>query len=217
MVTTLLPFGQLPGHGSLRQLWFMKSSRLLLVLGLSLVAGVSSVRANEVFKFDSSHSTIAFKVRSFLGSAKGRFAKFTGTIEVDRDHPEKSSVVATIQAASIDTANAKRDEHLRTADFFNVQQYPEITFKSRRVKQTGANTGEIAGDFSMHGVTRVITLSVQLLGPAESAARNPTTRWRVTTPPLKRSDFGIGKGATGASMIGDDVTVNIEIEAARAQ
>ena len=196
----------------------MKSARLLLALGLSLAVGGSSVCANEVFKFDPAHSTIAFKIRQILASTKGKFTKFSGTIEVDGDHPEKSSVVATIQAASIDTANAKRDEHLRTADFFNVQQYPEITFKSRRVKQTGANTGEINGDFTMHGVTRAITLNVQLLGdPGSSAAKNPTTRWRVTTAPLKRSDFGIGKGAGGAWTIGDEVAVEIEIEAARAK
>ncbi len=150
---------------------------------------------DEIFKFDQAHSTIAFKVRHMLGSAKGKFTKFSGTIEVDREHPEKSSVVATIQAASIDTANAKRDEHLRTADFFNVRQFPEITFKSRRVKQTGPNAGEIAGDLTMHGVTRPITLNVQLLGDSQSAAKNATTRWRVTTAPLKRSDFGIGKGS----------------------
>lgn len=195
----------------------MKTSRLLLALGLCLVVGGSSARANEIFKFDQAHSTIAFKVRHLLGSAKGKFTKFSGTIEVDREHPEKSSVVATIQAASIDTANAKRDEHLRTADFFNVRQYPEITFKSRRVKQTGANAGEIAGDLTMHGVTRPITLNVQLLGDSEAAAKNPTTRWRVTTAPLKRSEFGIGTGAGGAWTIGDEVAVEIGIEAARAQ
>jgi polyisoprenoid-binding protein YceI len=195
----------------------MKSSRLLLALGLFLVAGVSSVHGNETFKFDQAHSTIAFSVRHMLGSAKGRFTKFTGTIEVDREHPEKSSVVATIQAASIDTANPKRDEHLRTADFFNVAKFPEITFKSRRVKQTGAKTGEITGDFTMHGVTRALTLNIQLVGDPESAAKNPTTRWRVTTAPLKRSEFGIGKDATGAGLIGDDVTVNIEIEAVLAR
>ena len=195
----------------------MKSARLLLAIGLSLVVGGSSVRANEIFKFDSTHSTIGFKVRHLLGTAKGKFTKFSGTIEVDREHPEKSSVIATIKAASIDTANAKRDEHLRTADFFNVRQYPEITFKSRSVKQTGPNAGEIAGDLTMHGVTRAITLNVQLLGDAESAAKNPTTRWRVTTAPLKRSDFGIGTGAGGEWMIGNDVAVEIEIEAARAK
>jgi polyisoprenoid-binding protein YceI len=196
----------------------MKSSRPLLVFVLSLVVGLSSVRANEIFKFDQAHSTIAFKVRHMLGSAKGKFTKFNGTIEVDREHPEKSSVVATIQAASIDTAIAKRDEHLRSADFFNVQQYPEITFKSRRVKQTGQATGEVSGDLTMHGVTRAITLNVQLLSDPASSAKNPTTRWRVTTAPLKRSDFKLGwsKGVEVVAMIGDEVAVNIEIEAARS-
>jgi polyisoprenoid-binding protein YceI len=195
----------------------MKFTRLLLALGLSLVAGVSSIRANEIFKFDSAHSTIAFKVRHMLGTAKGTFTKFSGTIEVDSDHPEKSSVVATIQAASVDTSIAKRDEHLRSADFFNVQQYPEITFKSRRVKRTGANTGEIVGDFSMHGVTRAITLNVQLLGDPESAGKGQTTRWRVTTAPLSRSEFKLGwsKGVETISMIGDEVAIDIQIEAAR--
>lgn len=195
----------------------MKFSRLIFAVGLGLVVGGSAAEANEIFKFDQAHSTIAFKVRHMLGSAKGKFTKFSGTIEVDREHPEKSSVVATIQAASIDTANAKRDEHLRTADFFNVRQFPEITFKSRRVKQTGPNAGEITGDLTMHGVTRPITLNVQLPGDSESAAKNSTTRWRVSTAPLKRSDFGIGKGASGEWMIGNDVAVEIEIEAARAR
>ena len=197
----------------------MKSSRPLLALGLCLVVGGSSARANEIFKFDPAHSTIAFKVRQFLGSAKGKFTKFGGTIDVDREHPEKSSVVATIQAASIDTAIAKRDEHLRSADFFNVQVYPEITFKSRQVKQTGPASGEVSGDLTMHGVTRAITLNVQLLGDPESAARNPTTRWRVTTAPLKRSEFKLGwsKGVETVSMIGNDVAIDIQIEAARAK
>jgi polyisoprenoid-binding protein YceI len=197
----------------------MKSTRLWLALGFFLAAAVSPVGANEIFKFDPAHSTITFQVGHLLGTAKGKFTKFTGTIEVDREHPEKSSVTATIQAASIDTANAKRDEHLRSADFFNVQQYPEITFKSRRVKQTGANTGEITGDFTMHGVTRAITLNVQLQGDPGSAATGQTTRWRVTTAPLKRSEFKLGwsKGVETVSMIGDEVAVDIQIEATRAR
>jgi polyisoprenoid-binding protein YceI len=183
------------------------------------VVGGSSVRANEIFKFDPSHSTIEFKVRHMLGTAKGKFTKFSGTIDVDREHPEKSSVIATIQAASIDTAIAKRDEHLRGADFFNVGKYPEITFKSRRVKQTGPATGEIAGDFTMHGVTRTITLRVQLVGSPESATKDRTTRWRITTAPIKRSEFGLSwsKSIEAVSMISDDVAVTIEIEATRAK
>ncbi len=195
----------------------MKLSRLFLAVGLCLSVVSSPAKGNEIFKFDQSHSTIGFKVKHMLGNAKGKFTKFSGTIEIDREHPEKSSVVATIQATSIDTANAKRDEHLRTPDFFNIAKFSEITFKSRRVRQTGANTGEITGDFIMHGVTRPITLNIQLLGDPGSVAKEQTTRWRVTTAPLKRSDFGVGKGTSGEAMIGDDVSVDIQIEAARGR
>jgi polyisoprenoid-binding protein YceI len=192
----------------------MKACRLFLAAALFLVVAVSLVHANEVFRFDPSHSTIAFKVRHMLGTAKGKFTKFTGTIGVDREHPEKSSVTATIQAASIDTAIAKRDEHLRGDDFFNVRKYPEITFKSQRVKQTGPNTGDIIGELVMHGVTRTITLHAQLLGAAE----NQTTRWRITTAPIKRSEFGLAwsKSVEAVSMIGDDIAVDIQIEATRS-
>jgi polyisoprenoid-binding protein YceI len=197
----------------------VKLSRLLLAIGLGLAISSSSAVANEIFKIDPAHSTIAFKVRHLFGTAKGKFTKFNGTIDVDREHPEKSSVTVSIQTASIDTANAKRDEHLRSADFFNVQKFPEITFKSRRVKQTGPTAGEITGDLTMHGVTREITLRVELLGTPESAAKNQTTHWRVTAAPIKRSEFGLSwsKSVEAVSMIGDEVSVDIQIEAARAK
>jgi polyisoprenoid-binding protein YceI len=176
-------------------------------IGLILVAALAicgTAHANDTFKIDPSHSTISFNVRHMLGTAKGKFSKFKGTIVVDRDHPEQSSVTVTIDAASIDTGIEKRDEHLRE-ELFNVAKYPEITFKSRRVKQIGANAGEIAGDLTMRGVTRAIILSVQLEG----------SRWRVTTAPLKRSQFGLAfsKSAETVSMISDEVAVEIEIEA----
>jgi polyisoprenoid-binding protein YceI len=177
---------------------------------LALLWTSASAPANDTFKIDPSHSTIAFKVRHMLGTAKGKFSKFSGTIVVDRDHPEQSSVTVMIEAASIDTGIAKRDEHLR-GELFDVAKYPAITFKSRRVKQTGANTGEIAGDLTMHGVTRAITLNVQLLSNPE------TSRWRVRTAPLKRSQFGLvfSRSAETVSMISDEVAVEIEIEAVR--
>jgi polyisoprenoid-binding protein YceI len=176
---------------------------LFVAVGISVTA-----QANETFKIDPSRSTIAFGVRHMLGTAKGKFSRFKGTIVVDRDHPELSSVAVTIDAASIDTSITKRDEHLR-GELFNVAKYPEITFKSRRVKQTGANAGEIIGDLTMRGVTRPITLSVQLLSTSEPS------RWRVTTAPLKRSQFGLvfSKSAETVSMISDEVAVEIEIEA----
>lgn len=152
-----------------------------------------------------------------LGTAKGSFTKFGGTIDVDPTKPEQSSVTVIIQAASIETAITKRDEHLRSAEFFNVAKFPEISFKSRSVKQTGASVGDISGDLSMHGVTQPITLHVQLVGDSAAATKNQTTRWRVTTTPIRRSAFGLNwsRSVESISMIGDEVTVDIEIEAVR--
>ena len=171
-----------------------------------LAIGLAAVVHAETYKIDPAHSTIAFNVRHMLGSAKGKFSKFSGTIVVDRDHPEQSSVTVKIAASSIDTGIAKRDEHLREG-LFEVAKYPEITFKSKRVKQTGQNKGEIVGDLTMHGVTREITLDVELLPHM--------ARWRVATAPLKRSLFGLvfSKSAETVSMIADDVAVEIEVEA----
>lgn len=184
----------------------MKALRLALIL---TIAHFQAAYASETFKIDPSHSKIAFSVRHLLGSAKGNFSKFSGTMVVDREHPEQSSVNVKIAAASIDTGIVKRDEHLREG-LFNVEKYPDISFKSRRVKQTGANSGQIVGDFTMHGVTREITLNVQLVS-------NSQTRWRVTTAPLRRSEFGLvfSKSAETMSGIADEVIVDIEIEAER--
>src|SRR3954469_25675349 len=140
----------------------MKALHLSVVLAIAVS---STAFAGETFKIDPAHSTIAFKVRHMLGNARGKFTTFSGTIELDRQNPAQSSVTVKIAAASIDTGIAKRDEHLR-GELFNAEKYPEITFTSRRVKQTGATSGEIVGDMTMHGVTREITLNVQMLSNA---------------------------------------------------
>jgi polyisoprenoid-binding protein YceI len=193
-------------------------TRVSLILCIAAFWLCTTARGSETLKIDSAHSTIAFKVRHMLGTAKGHFAKFKGTIEVDRENPAQSTVAVTIDAASIDTGIAKRDEHLRR-ELFRVAKYPEITFRSRRVKQTGAQTGEVAGDLTLRGVTRAIVLQVQLVSDPEAAAKNPS-RWRATTTtPLKRSQFGLvfSKSAETVSMIADDVAVDIEIEAERGR
>ena len=172
-----------------------------------VIALTATARANERFQIDPAHSTIAFHLRHLLGTAKGSFSKFSGTIVVDREHPEQSLVTVKIMSASIDTGIAKRDEHLRT-ELFEVAKYPEMTFTSRRVKQTGPGSGEIVGDLTMHGVTREVTLSVQALS-------NDGRRWKVTTPPIRRSQFGLvfSKSAETVSMIADEVAVDMEIAA----
>jgi len=168
--------------------------------------------ANETYKFDQSHSTIGFSVHQFLGTTQGKFTKFDGKIEIDRGHPENSSVTARIVVRSIDTGIVKRDNHLRSPEFFSIEKYPDIMFKSRSVKQTGPHEGDILGDLTMHGVAKPITLHVKLLTSPSDSKR---TRWAVTTDPLKRRDFNLmfAQAAESMSGISQTVTVNIEIEA----
>ena len=191
--------------------------RTRFVASLILPAALSSAAlANETYKFDQSHSTIGFKIHQFLGTTNGRFTKFSGEIDIDREHPEKSSVSAKIDVRSINTGIQKRDDHLRSADFFNVAKFPEITFKSRSVKQTGPQSGDILGDFTMHGVTRPVTLRVKLPSPLSNEAKQ--TRWLVTAEPLKRREFNLmfSQGAEAVSGISQTVAINIEVEATRA-
>ena len=194
----------------------MKWSLRLFIIGLVVVA-FSATSPGETYKIDNAHSTIAFKVHQFISSVNGKFKQFSGTIDVDREHPERSSVNARIQVKSIDTGIRKRDDHLCGADFFNAEKYPEITFKSRSVKQTGPQSGDIVGDFTMHGVTKPITLHVKLLTPLKGEMDR--SRWEVTTEPLKRRDFGLmfGSAAEAVSGIGQEVAVKIDIEAERAR
>jgi polyisoprenoid-binding protein YceI len=192
--------------------------KLLLISVLCLVVIASPVGA-ETYKFDPARSKIAFQLRHLLGTARGEFHKFTGTIDFDREHPERSTVTAAIQVASIDTKIAKRDQHLRSADFFDAAKFPEITFRSRAVKRTGADSGDITGDLTMHGITRPITLHVKLASPITGDSLPARTRWQVTTDPIHRKDFNlVFSGSTEAiSGIGQDVMPAIEIEAVRAE
>ena len=189
----------------------------IVVTAAVAITGLSSIaRANETYKFDQAHSTIGLSVHQFLGTTHGKFTKFDGKIDIDREHPGNSSVAARIDVRSIDTGIQKRDNHLRSPEFFAVEKYPEITFKSRSVKQTGPQAGDILGDLTMHGVTKPITLHVKLLTSPNEAKQ---TRWSVTTDPLKRHDFNLmfAQAAESMSGIGQTVAINIEIEAIRAQ
>jgi len=187
------------------------------VIAAVLIAGLSSAAlANETYKFDPSGSTIGFSVHQFLGTTHGKFAKFNGRINVDREHPENSSVTAQIDVRSIDTRIKKRDDHLRSAEFFNVEKSPQITFKSRSVKQTGPQSGDILGDLTMHGVTKPVTLHVKLLTPLNETSQ---TRWGVTVDPIMRRDFNLvfAPATETVSGISQTVAINIEIEAKRAE
>ena len=187
-----------------------------LVATFAIAALSPAASANETYKFDPSGSTISFSVHQFLGTTHGKFTKFNGKIEIDRQRPENSSVTARIDVSSIDTRINKRDDHLRSAEFFNAEKFPQITFKSRTVKRTGPQSGDILGDLTMHGVTRPTTLHVKLLTPIDETSR---TRWSVTTDPITRRDFNLmfAPAAETVSGISQTVAINIEIEARRAE
>jgi polyisoprenoid-binding protein YceI len=192
--------------------------RIQLVISFVLLVALSSaVLASESYRFDQSRSTIGFTVHQFLGATHGKFTKFDGKIDIDREHPEKSSVTAKIDVRSIDTGIVKRDNHLRSPEFFNIAKFPEMTFKSRGVRQTGQQSGDILGDLTMHGITKPTTLHVKLLSPISGDTKE--TRWAVTTEPLKRSDFKLmfSQGTEAISGISQTVAINIEIEASRPQ
>ena len=186
------------------------------VAALLMVGLTATALARESYRFDPSGSAIGFSVHQFLGTTRGKFTSFNGRIEVDREHPEKSSVTAQIGVRSIDTQIKKRDDHLRSAEFFNVEKFPQITFKSRSVKRTGPQSGDILGDLTMHGVTKPVTLHVKLLTPIDETAQ---TRWSVTTDPITRRDFNLmfTPAAESVSGISQTVAINIEIEAKRGE
>jgi polyisoprenoid-binding protein YceI len=187
--------------------------RLRIIAAVAAITVLSSVAlANETYKFDQLHSTIGFSVHQFLGTTHGKFTKFDGKIEIDRGEPENSSVTTRIVVRSIDTGTVKRDNHLRSAEFFDVEKYPDIMFKSRSVKQTGPQEGDILGDLTMHGVTKPVALHVKLLTSLSDSKR---TRWSVTTDPLRRRDFNLvfAQAAESMSGISQTVAINIEIEA----
>jgi polyisoprenoid-binding protein YceI len=192
----------------------MKQRNLIAAVLISSLT--PAVLGNETYRFDASGSTIGFSVHQFLGTTHGKFTKFSGKIDVDRERPENSSVTTQIDVRSLDTRIKKRDDHLRSAEFFNVEKFPQIVFKSRSVKQTSPQSGDILGDLTIHGVTKPVTLHVKLLTSPNETSR---TRWAVTVDPITRRDFNLmfAPASESVSGISQTVAINIEIEAKRAE
>ena len=164
---------------------------------------------------DRSHSEIAFQVRHLLSKVRGRFADFAGTIHFDAARPQDSHVEVVIQAASIDTAEADRDKHLRSADFFDVEKFPTLTFTSTSVVPRGADAYDVVGDLTVHGVTKQVTLPATFLGTAQDPWGNVKSVFEAELT-LNRKDFGLLWNAaleTGGFLVGDDVKVMLSVQA----
>jgi polyisoprenoid-binding protein YceI len=190
----------------------MTTRRIVAAFALATLAALPAAAATT-WTIDKSHSNVDFNVRHLMALVRGHFADYEGTIVMDAD-PAKSSVEFTIQSKSIDTANEQRDTHLRSADFFEVEKHPTITFKSTAVKKTGDNAYEVTGPLTMRGVTKVIPLPVAFLGEAKDPWGNTKAGFSLSTV-LNRKDFGINWNKAldqGGFILGDEVKVQIDLE-----
>jgi polyisoprenoid-binding protein YceI len=176
--------------------------------------------STSTWNIDPVHSVVEFKVRHMMiSNVKGQFSKITGTLTLDEAHPENSKVETSIDVTSIDTRDAQRDAHLKSADFLDAEKFPTITFKSTSVKPAGAGRGTVEGDLTIHGVTRKVALDVE--GPT-APGKDPwgNTRVAVTaTTKISRKDYGLIWNAsleTGGVLVGDEVTITLDVQFVKA-
>jgi len=190
----------------------MKLFRSLLIVTLAALP-LFAQDAPEPWAVDKNHSSATFKIRHFTANVVGQFRTFDGSISLDRANPNKSSVDFTIQTTSIDTGNEGRDKHLRSEDFFDVEKFPTISFKSASVTPKTKDQFDVTGDLTMHGVTKRVTLPVTFLG-FQKHSRGEKAGFELETT-LNRKDFGITWNRAldeGGFMLSEDVKVSINLE-----
>ena len=167
------------------------------------------------WNFDTAHSQVEFSVKHMMFStAKGQFTKFDGSVELNEQNPAASSVNVTIDVASINTNDERRDGHLKSPDFFDVATYPTITFKSTKVETQGENHYKVTGDMTVRDVTRPVVLDVNLLGKFKDMHGAESYAFSITTA-FSRKEFGLTWNValeTGGVMVSDQVNINIETQ-----
>jgi polyisoprenoid-binding protein YceI len=171
--------------------------------------------ATSHWDFDLSHSSINFHVRHLMVSkVHGRFSTWSGSLELDDEDLTKSRLDVTIDAASVDTKEDKRDEHLRSADFFDVATYPTLAFKSTNITRDGDDY-RVEGNLTIHGVTRAVTLKVEGGDQVKDPWGNTRTGFSAKTS-INRKDFGLHWNVAleaGGFVVGDKIEITLEIEA----
>lgn len=176
--------------------------------------------ATTTWNIDPVHTTAEFKVKHMMiSNVKGQFAAVTGVLTLDEEDVTKSRVEASIQAASINTRDADRDAHLKSADFFHVEKFPTLSFASTRVTRAGEGELAVEGDLTICGVTRNLVFAVE--GPSASA-KDPWGNTRIglsATTKINRKDFGLTWNAAleiGGVLVGDEVTITLDLQALKA-
>lgn len=167
------------------------------------------------WKIDPSHSQVQFTVRHMMiSNVRGRFEEFAGTVDFDGQDPATLNIDVQIQANSINTRDAQRDGHLKSADFLSVEEYPYLTFKSTGVEKLGGNDLKIQGDLTIRGVTRPVTLEAEYAGVMTSPWGTVSAGFSAHTK-INRKDFGLVWNQTletGGILVGEDVKIDIELE-----
>ena len=185
---------------------------LLLLIGF---VGITQPMEVPEYEIDTTHSMIIFRAKhNGVSYNYGRFNEFTGKIGMaDPMHISTSTVEFEVKAASVDTGNEKRDQHLRSSDFFSAKQFPVITFKSTKVKakEDKKDVLEVTGDLALHGVKKSITVDVEITGRAKGREGESLIGFESTFT-IKRSEFGMTYGMGGIS---DDIRITVSVEAAR--
>jgi polyisoprenoid-binding protein YceI len=191
----------------------MRTTRMFLAAALVLAVLAPAFAAG--YKIDAVHTTVLFSVRHIFTDVQGKFQKFDGAIEYDPANQAAASVQFTVDAASIDTNNEKRDGHLRSPDFFDAAKFPTLSFKSTKVVAKGKDMLEVTGDFTMRGVTKSITVPVKVLGVLDSKDFGKKAGFS-TSFTINRKDYGITWNKVmdvGGALLGDDVKIEISVEA----
>lgn len=192
--------------------------RSILSLPVLLLLAAGSVAAQTVWKTDKSHSNVKFTVSHLvIAEVGGRFKDFDATVTHTKDDLSDMTVEATITTGSIDTDNEQRDTHLKSDDFFNVEKYPEMKFKSTKVEKTGNDTYKITGDLTIRDVTRPVVLDTKFRGSVKDPWGNTKAGFRATTT-IDRFDWGVKWNKaieTGGLVVGKDVDITLLFEFAK--
>ena len=190
--------------------------RIIAAIATIIALALPVIASATTWTIDPEHSTVGFKIRHMMVSnVTGNFEKHSGTVEIDDRDVSKSKVNATIEVASINTNVRKRDDHLKSADFFDAAKYPTMTFVSKKVATAGKDRLKVTGDLTLHGVTREVVLDVE--GPT-AESKDPwgnIRRGATATTKINRKDFGLAWNKileTGGVAVGEEVTISLEIE-----
>lgn len=190
----------------------MKTTFGLAVLA---AAGLAQAAFGSTWKLDPDHSTAEFSVRHMMVSnVKGQFSQVQGTVEYDEKAPAKTTVEAILPASTVDTRQEKRDAHLKSPDFFDVAKYPNLTFKSTSVKAAGKGHFKVAGDLTIHGVTKPVVLDTEVTAPAKDPWGNVRRGLHATTK-INREDYGLKWNKAleaGGVLVGNEVGITIDGE-----